>query len=349
MSDPIRLLTREVAMGCLEDFLAIDADTDGEQWGREHFLSDRPGKWVCSRWAVSDEGRPVGFAIASIKDDAVHVHRLAVDPRHRRRGLGAALLRAVAEGGEKLRLARMTLKVSRTNEDAILFYRRLNFEDQHSANGSGTLTLGSSLESLAPGSAALPQGAERGPRLSWWVAFQRDISKYQGRNGGGALKQVLTEQGLWALLQYRLDASVYRSGLASPVKAIVRLPLIVWRKVVEVATGISIPCTVEIGPGLHLPHGGLRVFNSAASVGSDCCITHGVTLGISGTGARRGAPQIGNRVYIGANAVVVGRVVIGDDAVVGANSLVNRDVPPHTTVVGVPAVVVSQRGSEEYL
>jgi serine O-acetyltransferase len=347
LSDPIRLLTREVAVGCMDDLLAIDAGTDGERWGPEHFLSERPGKWVCSRWAVSEEGRPVGFAIASIKDDAVHVHRVAVDARHRRKGLGVALLRAVAEGGEKLRLARMTLKVSRTNEDAILFYRRLNFEDQHSANGSGTLTLGSSLQALA--SAAFPQGAERRPRLSGWAAFQQDIAKYQSRNGGGALKQVLTEQGLWALLQYRLDASVYRSGLPAPVKAIVRLPLIVWRKVVEVATGISIPCTGDIGPGLHLPHGGLRVFHSAAIVGSDCCITHGVTLGISGTGARRGAPQIGNRVYIGANAVIVGRIVVGDDAVVGANSLVNRDVPPHTTVLGVPAVVVSQRGSEEYL
>ncbi len=146
-----------------------------------------------------------------------------------------------------------------------------------------------------------------------------------------------------------MDASVYRSGLASPLKALVRAPLIVWRKAVEVATGISIPCTVDIGPGLHLPHGGLRVFNSGATVGSDCCITHGVTLGVSGTGARRGAPKIGNRVYIGANAVGVGRISIGDDAVVGANSLVNRDVPPHTTVLGVPAVVVSERGSEEYL
>ena len=49
------------------------------------------------------------------------------------------------------------------------------------------------------------------------------------------------------------------------------------------------------------------------------------------------------------NAVVVGKITVGDDSVIGANSLVNRDVPAHTTVLGVPAVVVSNTGSEDYL
>ncbi len=53
--------------------------------------------------------------------------------------------------------------------------------------------------------------------------------------------------------------------------------------------------------------------------------------------------------YVGANASIVGPIRIGNDVVVGANSLVNRDVPDHCTVLGVPAAVVSQKGSEEYL
>jgi serine O-acetyltransferase len=86
-----------------------------------------------------------------------------------------------------------------------------------------------------------------------------------------------------------------------------------------------------------------------ARVGADCCISQGVTIGVSGRGEKRGVPVIRDRVYLGVNAVIVGKIDVGDDVVVGANSLVNRDVPPHTTVVGVPAVIVSQNGSEEYL
>lgn len=162
-------------------------------------------------------------------------------------------------------------------------------------------------------------------------------------------KCVLSEPGAWAVLQFRLEGAVHRGRLPSIVRKPLRLALMVWHRLVEVSTGISIPSTVEIGPGLHLPHAGTIVLHGRTVVGSDCCITQGVTIGISGSGDRRGVPRLGDRVYIGANAVIVGNIRVGNDVVIGANSLVNRDVPDHCTVLGVPATVVSQRGSEDYL
>jgi serine O-acetyltransferase len=185
--------------------------------------------------------------------------------------------------------------------------------------------------------------------MSWWSDYCLDVKKYRALNGGGALKNILIEQGLWVLLQHRLEAAVYRSAIPRLIKRPLQLMLIIWHKIIELTTGINLPCTTRIGPGMHLPHCGYRIVNAGAEIGADCCLTQGVTIGVSGRGERRGVPKIGNRVFIGANATVAGKIVIGDDVVIAANSLVNRDVPSHCTVVGVPAKIVSDRGSEEYI
>jgi serine O-acetyltransferase len=185
--------------------------------------------------------------------------------------------------------------------------------------------------------------------MSWWSDYRLDVKKYQGLTGGSALKQILTEQGLWVLLVYRIEAAVYRSVLHGIIKRPLQLLLIIGHKLIEVSTGVNLPCTARVGPGLHLPHCGYRVVNGGAEIGADCCLLQGVTIGVSGRGEHRGVPKIGNRVYIGANATVVGKIVVGDDSIIAANSLVNRDVPPHCTVLGVPAKVVSNHGSEDYI
>jgi serine O-acetyltransferase len=185
--------------------------------------------------------------------------------------------------------------------------------------------------------------------MSWLADYRCDVRKYTLLNGGSAWKQMLLEQGLWALLQYRIEAAVYRSSLPRIIKAPVRMPLIAWHKAVEMTTGISLPCTAQIGPGLHLPHCGNRTVNAAAVIGSDCCLSQGVTIGVSGGGSTRGVPVIGDRVYLGVNAVVVGKISVGADVCIGANSLVNRDIPPHCTALGVPAVPINELGSEDYI
>jgi serine O-acetyltransferase len=82
-----------------------------------------------------------------------------------------------------------------------------------------------------------------------------------------------------------------------------------------------------------------------AVIGKNCNLSQGVTLGVSGRGERRGAPTVGNRVYIAANAVVAGKISIGDDAVIGACAVVTTSVPPRAVVAGNPAQIKSHRGS----
>jgi len=117
----------------------------------------------------------------------------------------------------------------------------------------------------------------------------------------------------------------------------------------EVFTGISLPAPAQIGPGLLIPHYGPLVINHAAVIGANCFVHHGVTIGASGIGERRGSPKLGDRVFIGANAVVVGPIAVGDDVMIGAGAVVTKSIPDRAIVVGNPAKIVSYRGSFDYV
>jgi len=113
--------------------------------------------------------------------------------------------------------------------------------------------------------------------------------------------------------------------------------------------GIEVSPQVKIGGGLFLPHTVGTVIG-AARIGDNCTIMQGVTLGASEpeivfTAAVR--PVIGNDVFIGAGAKVIGSVTVGDHSKIGANAVVLRDIPAHAVAVGVPAVVVVRPTSEE--
>ncbi len=191
-------------------------------------------------------------------------------------------------------------------------------------------------------------GAPRGD--GWWALYRADFARYRRhRVGTSALVVLLTEQGLWALLQYRMASGLARSQLPQPVKGALLTLSAVFQKAVEIVTGIAIPCRTTIGPGLYIGHFGNIIFHEDAVLGHTCNVSQGVTVGSSGRGARRGVPTIGDRVYLAANAVVVGPITVGSGAVVAANSLVTRDVPPGTTVMGVPAKVVKHQDSAAYI
>jgi serine O-acetyltransferase len=108
----------------------------------------------------------------------------------------------------------------------------------------------------------------------------------------------------------------------------------------RIRLGLSIPLGV-FGPGLSVAHYGTIVVNKNAWVGVNCRIHSGVCIGIS----RGGAPRIGDNVYIGPGAKVFGGITVGDNVAIGANAVVNRDVPRGVTVVGNPARIVSHKGS----
>jgi serine O-acetyltransferase len=113
--------------------------------------------------------------------------------------------------------------------------------------------------------------------------------------------------------------------------------------------GIQIPCETTIGTGLYIGHFGGIVVNDQAVIGHNCNLSHGVTIGQANRGARKGCPNIGNGVYIGPGAKIIGAVTIGSNVAVGANCVVTNDIPDDAVVVGIPGSVISFNGSTDYV
>ena len=105
-------------------------------------------------------------------------------------------------------------------------------------------------------------------------------------------------------------------------------------------TGIEIHPGAKIGKRLFIDHGMGIVIGETATIGNDCTIYHGVTLGGTGKEKKKRHPDIGNNVMIGCGAKVLGPIKIGDNVKIGANAVVLKDVEKNTTVVGVPAKVI---------
>jgi serine O-acetyltransferase len=108
-------------------------------------------------------------------------------------------------------------------------------------------------------------------------------------------------------------------------------------------TGIEIHPGATIGRRFFIDHGMGSVIGETAEIGDDVMMYHGVTLG--GTGKERGKrhPTLGNRVVVGVGATILGAITIGDNVKIGGGSVVLKDVPPNSTVVGVPGRVVAYR------
>lgn len=179
--------------------------------------------------------------------------------------------------------------------------------------------------------------------------IKSDLEKYKRYSNKSALYVILTQQGLWAILVYRINNAIYTSKTPKPIKGALLFIGLIFQKLIEILTGISLPYSATIGNRFYIGHFGGIIINSQAIIGDNCNISQGVTIGISGIRENRGVPIIGNNVYIGANAVIAGNLIIGDNAVVGANSLVTNSVLSNFTVVGVPAVKVSDNNSKYYI
>ncbi len=108
-------------------------------------------------------------------------------------------------------------------------------------------------------------------------------------------------------------------------------------------TGIEVHPGAKIGSNLFIDHGMGIVIGETAEIGDNCTIYHGVTLGGTGKDKGKRHPTIGNNVLIGAGAKVLGPFSIGDNAMVGANSVVLKEIPPNSTVTGIPGHIVKQK------
>ena len=102
---------------------------------------------------------------------------------------------------------------------------------------------------------------------------------------------------------------------------------------------LEISPLTKIGGGIYIGHAYGITINPNAIIGKNCNIHKGVTIGQESRGKRKGTPTIGNRVWIGVGAVIVGNIRIGDDVMIAPNSFVNIDIPSHSIVFGNPCIV----------
>lgn len=150
------------------------------------------------------------------------------------------------------------------------------------------------------------------------------------------LEVVLCYSGLHALWAYRLNHWLWNHGFRFFAR---------WfSQIARFFTGIEIHPAAQVGRRLFIDHGMGVVVGETSTIGDDVTLYQGVTLG--GTGKEHGKrhPTIGNGVVIGAGAKVLGNILVGDNSRVGAGSVVLRNVPDNSTVVGVPAHIVFRDG-----
>jgi serine O-acetyltransferase len=142
------------------------------------------------------------------------------------------------------------------------------------------------------------------------------------------IRKVLLIDGTFAMVLYRLMQWSRRHRL-SPLE-------VIFNKLNSIINHCIIGRGAEFGPGLVLIHAHGVVINGRVRGGSNIAIEHEVTIGAE----RRECPRLGNGIFIGAGAKIIGPITIGDGARIGANTLVIEDVPPFGTAVGVPARLV---------
>ena len=146
---------------------------------------------------------------------------------------------------------------------------------------------------------------------------------------------VLASPGLHALAVHKGASWLWGRGYKLPGRLLSHLG--------RFLTGVEIHPGATVGRGVMIDHGMGVVIGETAVVGDDCSIFQGVTLGGTGKQGGKRHPTLGNRVVVGVGSSVLGDIVVGDGARIGAGSVVLKDVPPGATAVGIPARVVTRR------
>lgn len=161
-----------------------------------------------------------------------------------------------------------------------------------------------------------------------------------------AAREGLLSLGFWALQIHRFGhlRFRYKSKIIRWPIALIHIPL---QKFSEIFFGITIGAAAKIGDRFSIEHSGCIVIHGCASIGNDCLIRQGVTIGNKSMDDPLGAPQIGNRVNIGAGAKIIGRINIGDDVDIGANAVVTKDIPSGAVVVGIPGKILRMKNSHK--
>jgi putative colanic acid biosynthesis acetyltransferase WcaB len=180
---------------------------------------------------------------------------------------------------------------------------------------------------MSEGISSLADARSEGVRQDWAV---------NADNGKGRL----------VLLAFRVAQRVWRAP--APLRMLGLPYLVVYRVLVEWVLGIELHWKLQVGPRLRLYHGVGLVVNPDAVIGADCVLRHATTIGrASGAfDAPTGCPVLGDRVDVGPHVAILGPIRVGDDAWIGAGSVVLADVAPGAVVAGNPARELRRRAEE---
>lgn len=180
-----------------------------------------------------------------------------------------------------------------------------------------------------------------------WL-IRTDSYRYCGRMGGLHLfRELWSSPGLLCTMWYRVCKYLRR-------KYDIRFVLFIIARFFyfhyQYKYGICVPYDCKIGSGLYIGHFGGIFINSRCVLGRDVNLSQDVTLGGIEKGGQVVAPMVGDRVYIGPGAKLVGKVTIGCDVAIGANCVVTKDAADRTVIAGIPGKVLSEgKGSIEYI
>ena len=169
--------------------------------------------------------------------------------------------------------------------------------------------------------------------------FAKDLYRYYGDKGESLARRILRPTELKYLALFRKAANCK----FKPLKGYYTLKL----KLMSYKTHIQIPARTQIGEGFYIGHTGRVIVNPDAVLGKNINVSTGVVIGAENRGARKGAPTFEGDCWIGANAVIVGNVTIGNDVMIAPLTFVNFDVPPHSVVVGNPAKIIHKENATE--
>lgn len=170
-----------------------------------------------------------------------------------------------------------------------------------------------------------------GDLASWLKIWKPDWTLDRSIKLGDVIRLVWSYQGLRAALIYRFSYHLNHKRVKALPGILSRLNLTLH--------GFDIPSSVDIGPGLYVPHPVGTVI-TAQKIGANISLISNITIGMRN---ERAFPTIGNNVFVGAGARILGNIVIGDNVNIGANSVVIHDIPANCTVVGIPAKIISNK------
>lgn len=176
--------------------------------------------------------------------------------------------------------------------------------------------------------------------------IKSDLFRYTGKLSlVGFLRYYFFGRGFHYTFWMRLTTYFDSNPLYKPFYIVARLNL--YR--LSTKYGIEISHKVKVGQGLYIGHFGGVVVSNDAIIGNNVNLSQGVTIGQANRGHRKGAPTIGNDVYIAPGVKIFGGITIGSNCAVGANCVINQSFGMDSVIVGVPGKVVSESGSHEYI